>query len=110
MLILQTQAKWPCVIVKVTSHVTYEYVIGINHVAYIYRVISGHRNWQMESAAWNLDLRYMSEETLYTLRNSCLETHWLGQFGGSTEMTLYVIGMSHVTNEYYILIITTLDL
>jgi len=57
MLLLQTQAKRRCVIVEVTSHVTYKYVIGMNHIAYIYRVISRHRNWQIESAAWILDLR-----------------------------------------------------
>jgi len=49
----------------------------------VYRVILGHRKWQIETAAWNLDVRLdVSKETLCTPKNVCLETRWLGHFGG----------------------------
>ena len=49
---------------------------------YVYRVITGHRNWQTATAAWNLDVRLEKRKTVDRPRNICLETRWLGHFSG----------------------------
>jgi len=49
----------------------------------MYRVIPGHTNWQIETAAWNLDVRLDKKtETLCTPGQIRLETRWLGHVGG----------------------------